>query len=86
MDHVDPLETWKAMEQLVDEGLVKNIGVSNHEIDDLKNILDGKPIKPIATNQIEVHPYVSRMRVAPPSQSLPDLSSTGKRTHSPPPP
>ena len=48
-------ETWKAMEKLVDEGLVKNIGVSNFEIDDLKAV-QAVATKPIAMNQFETHP------------------------------
>ena len=52
-------ETWLAMEALVDEGLVKNIGVSNFEIDDLKEV-QAIATKPIAVNQFETHPYYQR--------------------------
>lgn len=44
------------MEDLVKEGKVKNIGVSNFNIKQLQDILDSCEIKPV-TNQIEVHPY-----------------------------
>ena len=55
-----PLDaTWQAMEKLVDEGLVKNIGVSNFEIDDLK-VVQAVASKPIACNQFETHPYYQR--------------------------
>jgi alcohol dehydrogenase (NADP+)/aldehyde reductase len=55
-----PIEdTWKQMEQLVDNGLVKNIGVSNFEISDIQKILEINK-KPIAINQFEVHPYYQR--------------------------
>ena len=50
---------WAAMEALVDEGLVKNIGVSNFEIADLKKI-QAIATKPIACNQFETHPYYQR--------------------------
>lgn len=52
-------ETWQAMEKLVDEGLVKNIGVSNFEIADLQQI-EAVATKPIAVNQFETHPYYQR--------------------------
>ena len=55
MEDVPIEETWKAMEKLVDEGLVKNIGVSNFEIDDLKAV-QAVATKPIAMNQFETHP------------------------------
>ena len=51
------IETWKAMEALVDKGLVHSIGVSNFSQMKLQIILDSSPrIKP-AVNQIECHPY-----------------------------
>eukprot|EP00877_Chromochloris_zofingiensis_P008998 jgi/Chrzof1/4351/Cz14g09220.t1 len=50
-------ETWKAMEQLVDEGLARAIGVSNFSVVKLKDLMKHARIKP-AVNQIEVHPYL----------------------------
>jgi diketogulonate reductase-like aldo/keto reductase len=52
-------DTWRAMEALVDEGLVRNIGVSNFEIDHLEQI-QRVATKPIAVNQFETHPYYQR--------------------------
>ena len=48
------LAVWRAMEDAVEEGKVRSIGVSNFEVDDLENILKNSKIKP-AVNQIEVH-------------------------------
>ena len=48
------LEVWKAMEEAVDAGKVRSIGVSNFEIADIQNILENGRIKP-AVNQIRVH-------------------------------
>jgi diketogulonate reductase-like aldo/keto reductase len=44
------------MEDFVRWGKIRNIGVSNFNINQLKNILKQCKIKP-ATNIIEVHPY-----------------------------
>jgi diketogulonate reductase-like aldo/keto reductase len=51
MDKVPIIETWKAMEELVDEGLVKNIGVSNFGISLLRDLLNSAKILP-AVNQL----------------------------------
>ncbi|XP_070211386.1 aldo-keto reductase family 1 member B1-like isoform X2 [Littorina saxatilis] len=53
---VDYLDTWKAMEGLVEKGLARNIGVSNFNIDQLQRLLHTPPkIKP-ANMQLESHP------------------------------
>lgn len=46
----------KALEELQQEGKVKNIGVSNFNISQLKDVLNNCTIKPV-NNQIEIHPY-----------------------------
>lgn len=49
------MEAWHAMEQLVDDGLVRNLGVSNVTIPKLRLILRDARIKP-ALNEMELHP------------------------------
>lgn len=49
-------ETWKAMEELLQEGKILNIGVSNFEISDLEKLMKGADIIPVI-NQIKVHPH-----------------------------
>lgn len=48
------LEVWKALEEAVNTGKVRSIGVSNFEKIDLENILNNGKIKP-AVNQILAH-------------------------------
>lgn len=59
LDEMPLTETWKGMEAAADEGLVKNIGVSNFGIEKLKKIMDDPAILP-AVNQVEMHPYHSQ--------------------------
>ncbi len=52
----DMEETFNALNTLVDDGLVGQIGVSNFSIKELKQAMRLSDA-PIATNQIEYHPY-----------------------------
>ena len=52
-------ETWAAMEQLVDQGLAKSIGVSNYNGSSMLDLLRYARIPPQAL-QIEHHPYLSQ--------------------------
>ena len=49
-------ETWKAMEEYYDAGLIKAIGVSNFLEHHLNNLLESARIMPMV-NQLEIHPY-----------------------------
>ncbi|MFJ2709697.1 aldo/keto reductase [Pseudomonas sp. NPDC087346] len=51
------LDTWRALESLVDEGRTKSIGLSDITLDALKDIVAHARIKP-AVVQIESHPYL----------------------------
>ena len=48
-------DSWRAMEELVKEGKIKNIGVSNFWPEHLEPLLEAAEIKPVI-NQIEFHP------------------------------
>lgn len=56
---VDYLDTWKEMEKLVEKGLVKSIGVSNFNSEQLQRILTEGSIKPV-TNQVECGPTIQQ--------------------------
>ena len=51
----DPETTLPALDRLVDGGIVRNVGVSNFEIDDLDRALDVLG-RPPAAHQTELHP------------------------------
>jgi diketogulonate reductase-like aldo/keto reductase len=51
------LDTWRAMEGLVDEGACKAIGLSDVSLDQVKEIVETARIKP-AVVHVESHPYL----------------------------
>lgn len=51
------LETWHAMERLVEDGLCKAIGLSDVTLPKLREVLAGAKIAP-AVVQVESHPYL----------------------------
>ncbi|AXT58777.1 aldo/keto reductase [Aquimarina sp. AD1] len=51
------IETWKALEKLYKDGVIKAIGVSNFLEHHLENLMETSEIKPMV-NQMEFHPYL----------------------------
>jgi diketogulonate reductase-like aldo/keto reductase len=56
-DAVTLTDTWKALESLVDAGKCKAIGLSNVNLQQLKDVFENARIKP-AVVQVESHPYL----------------------------
>ena len=52
--YAENLEVWKALEDAYVAGKFRAIGVSNFDVDDLKNIMDECTVMP-AVNQVRVH-------------------------------
>lgn len=50
------VDTWRALEKLYREGLVRAIGVSNFKPHHLQTLMDKSEEKPVI-NQVELHPY-----------------------------
>mmetsp|Transcript_21446 Transcript_21446/g.40044 ORF Transcript_21446/g.40044 Transcript_21446/m.40044 type:complete len:329 (-) Transcript_21446:11-997(-) len=58
----DMCATWKAMEELVDQGMAKTIGVCNFSTQLLRQIFSTCKIRP-STLQIELHPHNSQEKL-----------------------
>ncbi|KAK4118763.1 Aldo/keto reductase [Parathielavia appendiculata] len=56
---IDPAETYRAMEKLLETGKVKAIGVSNFTRQRLEDLMQKTSVVP-AVNQIEAHPYLQQ--------------------------
>ncbi|KAL7712350.1 Aldose reductase [Entamoeba marina] len=58
-----PLEqTWREMEKLVEDGLVKSIGISNFTIPQMNELFKFCKIKPVV-NQVEFSPYLQQPKL-----------------------
>ena len=57
-----PTDTWLAMEKLVTKGLVKSIGLSNFNTEQIADVLKRGSIKPV-TNQVECQPYLNQAKL-----------------------
>ena len=55
-------ETWQAMEELVQAGLVRNIGVCNYNFALLRDLLCYAKIRPAAL-QVELHPFLTQEKL-----------------------
>jgi D-xylose reductase len=55
-------DTWRAMENLVRAGLVRNIGVSNFGVSLLRDLLSYADIAP-AVLQVEMHPFLTQEKL-----------------------
>jgi diketogulonate reductase-like aldo/keto reductase len=62
-------ETWAAMESLVEQGLVRSIGVSNYGLAELHDLLSYARLRPVV-NQIETHPLNARTELLRESEKM----------------
>ena len=60
--HENYMKTWRELEALVDQGLVRNIGTSNMTIPKLELLLRDARIKP-AVNEMELHPHFQQPKL-----------------------
>ncbi len=61
-DRVPIIETWRAMEELVREGLVREIGVCNFGCSLLRDLINQADVLP-SVLQIESHPYLTQEKL-----------------------
>ncbi len=59
LDQAPLAETWQAMQQCVDAGLCRNIGISNFSAQKITSLIEETGITP-ACNQVESHPYLQQ--------------------------
>jgi len=55
-------DTWRAMEELVQAGLVRNIGVCNFGVSLLRDLLAHAAVQP-SVLQVEMHPYLAQTKL-----------------------
>lgn len=61
-DDDDFVDTWRELERAVDDGLVRTIGLSNFNRAQTARLLAACRIRP-AVNQIEIHPYLTQLKL-----------------------
>jgi alcohol dehydrogenase (NADP+) len=59
LDELPLSETWNAMQELKDEGLVRHLGVSNFSVEKIQRLIEETGVTP-EMNQIEMHPYLQQ--------------------------
>ncbi|KRT83716.1 hypothetical protein AMK59_3403 [Oryctes borbonicus] len=59
---IDYLETWEGMEECINQGLAKSIGVSNFNSEQIERLLKNCKIKPVV-NQVEVNPNLNQKKL-----------------------
>ncbi len=55
-------DTWSAMENLIDDGTVKHLGVCNFSVKKLTELCEVSRIRP-EINQVELHPYLQQFEL-----------------------
>lgn len=61
-DRVSIIETWRAMEELAREGLIREIGVCNFGCSLLRDLINQADIAP-SVLQVEMHPYLTQEKL-----------------------
>ena len=61
-DPVPLIDTWRAMEDLVKAGLIREIGVCNFGTTPLRDLMNQASIQP-AMLQVELHPYLTQEKL-----------------------
>ncbi len=59
LEEIPIVETWRAMEQCADDGLVRHLGVSNFSIKKIKALKE-QAAQPPEVNQVEMHPLLQQ--------------------------
>ena len=59
LEEVPIRDTWQALEECVEKGLTRKIGVCNFSTKKLEDLLAGATVAPMM-NQIELHPYLQQ--------------------------
>lgn len=56
------LDSWRALETILESGKAKSIGVSNYGIHHLQELFRNCRIRP-SVNQVELHPFLTRIEL-----------------------